>query len=390
MSFLGIGGNTPKMQQVSVGDGGQIGFIPTDEADLAKQNAFVQQLQTQAAGGGPSVATQMLRNNQQAQAASTNAAIAGNRGMNAGLAARQALQTNSANNQATAGQAAASRMQEQLNAQGMLGNELNTMRQQSNEQNMANQQAQIRAQEINAGEAGQIGQNQMGVVGGVLGGAGALMGLAKGGVVPKMAEGGDITAPVGSDNAGPSSKIGQFLKGYAANDGQSGNTGAAAVQKGMTQFSAGLGKLMRSGGTGGAAGSGAPAGMAEAGLTTGGGAAAGAGGLSGLMSALGPAALALNRGGKVPAMVSPGERYLPPKAVKEVAEGKKRPMEAGKKIPGKAKVPGAKDSYANDTVKATLESGGIVLPRHVTQAKDAPERAAAFVRAVLAKQGLKK
>lgn len=91
------------------------------------------------------------------------------------------------------------------------------------------------------------------------------------------------------------------------------------------------------------------------------------------------------KGGKVEAMVSPGERYLPPKDVKKVAEGKASPMKAGEKIPGKAKVKG--DSYANDTVAKTLESGGIVLPRHITEHPNAPSEAAKFVAAVLAKQG---
>lgn len=93
-------------------------------------------------------------------------------------------------------------------------------------------------------------------------------------------------------------------------------------------------------------------------------------------------------GGKVPALVSPGEKYITPKEVEKVAEGKKSAMAAGKTIPGEAKVKGAKNDYSNDTVSKTLDSGGIILPRSVTQAKDAPKKAAAFVEAILAKQGL--
>lgn len=95
-------------------------------------------------------------------------------------------------------------------------------------------------------------------------------------------------------------------------------------------------------------------------------------------------------GGMVPALVSPGEKYLPPKDVEKVKKGEAAPLEVGEKIPGKPKVGGAQNSYANDTVPKTLESGGIVLPRSVTQAKDAPEKAAAFVAAVLKKQALKR
>lgn len=96
-------------------------------------------------------------------------------------------------------------------------------------------------------------------------------------------------------------------------------------------------------------------------------------------------------GGVVPAKVSPGEVYLPPSKVKEVAKEGNRPGDAlkkGEKIPGKAKVKG--DSYDNDTVSKDLEAGGIVLPRSVTEAEDAPAAAAKFVAAILAKQGLKK
>lgn len=91
-------------------------------------------------------------------------------------------------------------------------------------------------------------------------------------------------------------------------------------------------------------------------------------------------------GGKVPAMVSPGEKYLDRNAVKQVEKGA-NPMEVGEKIPGKAKVKGAKNDYANDTVPKTLESGGIVLPRSVTQAKHPHWAAHQFVSQIMAKQG---
>jgi len=88
-------------------------------------------------------------------------------------------------------------------------------------------------------------------------------------------------------------------------------------------------------------------------------------------------------GGQVPAMVSPGEVYLPPSEVESVKDGANA-ISSGRKISGKAKVKG--DSIKNDTVSTTLEAGGIVLPRSVTQAKDAPAAAAKFVAAVLARK----
>lgn len=94
-------------------------------------------------------------------------------------------------------------------------------------------------------------------------------------------------------------------------------------------------------------------------------------------------------GKKVPAMVSPGERYLSPKEVDKVAQGKKAPEKAGEKIKGKAKVKG--DSEVNDVVPKTLEAGGIVLPKSVMESKHPHWAAHKFVSAILAKKnGLKR
>jgi hypothetical protein len=89
------------------------------------------------------------------------------------------------------------------------------------------------------------------------------------------------------------------------------------------------------------------------------------------------------KGGEVPAMVSPNERYLNPREVDAVKNGA-NPLEVGQKIPGKDKVPG-KDSRKNDTVPATLEEGGIVLPLHITKTMD-PEKAKKFIQKSIAKK----
>ncbi len=65
-------------------------------------------------------------------------------------------------------------------------------------------------------------------------------------------------------------------------------------------------------------------------------------------------------------------------------------MAKGKEVPGKAKVGGAKDSYANDNVKDAAEPGSIIIPRSVTQSKDPHKAAADFVAAVLARKGMRK
>lgn len=60
-------------------------------------------------------------------------------------------------------------------------------------------------------------------------------------------------------------------------------------------------------------------------------------------------------------------------------------LKTGGHVPGKAKVKG--DSYSNDTVKAQLSPGEVVIPRSVMGSKDPASGAAQFVAAILAKQG---
>jgi len=108
---------------------------------------------------------------------------------------------------------------------------------------------------------------------------------------------------------------------------------------------------------------------------------------TGAPEALGDAAVvAAARGGRVPALVSPGEKRIHAKDVPKIAAGKKSPLDS-ETIPGKPKVGGSKNSYANDTVKKTLNEGDIILPRSVTQSKDPAQAAHKFVSAILAKNG---
>ena len=96
--------------------------------------------------------------------------------------------------------------------------------------------------------------------------------------------------------------------------------------------------------------------------------------------------VAMAKGGAVPALVSPGEQYLPPQAVEQVKKGA-NPLSVGERIPGTPKYKG--NNYANDIVPKTLETGGIVVPNKVMQSKDRDAKARAFVEAVLAKKGKK-
>lgn len=84
--------------------------------------------------------------------------------------------------------------------------------------------------------------------------------------------------------------------------------------------------------------------------------------------------LTMSKGGKVPAMVSPGEIYLSPEQAHRVVHDDADPLKIGEKIGGKAKVKG--DSLKNDTVPKTLEQGGVVIKRSHTKN---PETAKLFV-----------
>jgi hypothetical protein len=96
-------------------------------------------------------------------------------------------------------------------------------------------------------------------------------------------------------------------------------------------------------------------------------------------SSTGDMTLNAAEGGRVPAMVSKGEQYLPPSEAKKVVKGEKSPLKAGERIPGKPKYPG--NDYRNDVVPKTLKEGGIVIPNEIMQSKDAEKKAQAFVAA---------
>lgn len=95
------------------------------------------------------------------------------------------------------------------------------------------------------------------------------------------------------------------------------------------------------------------------------------------------------QGGLVPAMLSPGEKYLNPSQAATLKENPKAFTKLGKIVPGKPKHKG--NNYANDVVPAKLEAGGVVIPNSIMQSKDPMHGAVAFVRAHLSKnKGLKR
>lgn len=93
------------------------------------------------------------------------------------------------------------------------------------------------------------------------------------------------------------------------------------------------------------------------------------------------------RGGAVPAMVSPGEKYLTPDEADAVKRGA-NPTSMGEIIPGKAKVKG--DSLKNDIVPKTLQEGGCMIPREVMLSKNPMAETIKFVHAHMRKSKGKK
>ena len=346
---------------------------------LGNQSQVYNQLQNVAAGNGPSPAQAILNQATGQNVANQAALMSGQRGasQNVGLMARQNAQQGAQIQQQSAGQGATMAAQQALGALGQAGNMANTMA--SNQVGQTNaitqaaqgeQQALQSANSANNQVQGQLANTslsgQQGMLGGLMGGAGSMMGMADGGAVQMT----NLT-PTSSDDQSafsqPQSKFGQFLTGAAQADQQAPGSGAGQLQKGATQFGQGIGKLMQ--GSGGS------------GITAGGAADAG-GGLGSLVDA--GAMMAASKGGVVPARVSPGELILTPEEAKMVAEGRAKATKVGTKVPGKARVSG--DSTANDTVPAKLPEGGVVVKRTKVNTDNPDKTSADFVRACISKK----
>lgn len=342
---------------------------------IGAQQQILGQLQQQAQGLGPSVARRQLAETTGQNVAQTAALMAGQRGAgaNAGLIARQAASAGMGAQQQAAGQAATLRAQEQLAAQqaaaGLAGRQIG----QVGEAQQTGLQAQTAAQQNilnaiaqrNAAQAGiqqQVAAGQQQLFGGLLGGA-AQVGAAAAG----LAEGGEVTSEPKLGQKGYWKKIQEEHKKVTTPEKAQAEPLREGAYKMGTALGSLAGKLL--------GGSSAPS---NAGLTP---------APIRMPGAPVPAA-PYAEGGQVPAMLSPGERYLPPSEVEKVKEGKKEAVSAGRKVPGKAKVSG--DDLRNDTVPANLEEGGIVIPRSVMNSKDPAEQARKFVAAIIAKQQMKR
>lgn len=334
------------------------------QGGIQNQSNVYNQLQGVANGVGPNPAEAMLNQATGQNVANQAALMAGQRGAgaNAGLIARQAAQQGGALQQQAVGQGATMQANQSLNALGQLGGLAG--------QQVAQQQGAV--QGLNAAAQGQQ-QN-------ILSGIGAQ----------------------NNANVGMQSNINNANAGLAQTNA---NNSAKAVG-GLFNSLGGVGSLFSGGG---------------------GAAAAGAGGAASPLAAAGPASVMMAaeggkipnpkvaavessarfpskvlephidhmakiyhmdkfaKGGKVPAMVSPGEVYLPPEKAKEVAKEGKNPIKEGEKIPGKPKVKG--NSYENDTVPKKLEAGGVVIPNSIMQSEDPVGQASEFVKKLVEKSG---
>jgi hypothetical protein len=434
MGFLGSmfsGGNSWQAQGADVTSplaGGAQAASDQAQTSINQQQALAQALQAQggiqnqsniynqlggiASGQGPNPAAAMLAQQTGANQAQQAAMQAGQRGggANAGLLARNAGQIGAGVQQQAVGQGATMQAQQALAAlgqqAGIAGQQVgNTIGAQqgvtSAQQGQAGQLIGANVAQNNANIANVSQQNQANaginsskvteqgnIVSGLLGGAGAAAGLAHGGMVPHYDDGGTVAPAAsgindfGSSN-GPVSSFGKAMSGTGAN-GQSSNPFLAP----MTSIGSAINKQAKSlfssaptpGGTSPDIMGATPTASATPSDTS---LPSNVANSTGGAAPLGTESYA--KGGKVPAMVSPGEKYLNPTEVEKVERGEKPAIKAGVTIKGKAAVPG--DSLKNDNVPKTLEEGGIVLPRSITQSKRPGPAAQKFVEALLAKQG---
>lgn len=300
------------------------------------QNNLTDLLTQRANGAGPNPAQAQLNQNTGQNIQQQAALMAGQRGAgaNAGLIARQNAQQGAATQQNSVGQAATMNANQQIAAQNQLQNLAST----------------------------QVGQGQ--------GGVSALTGASNAFTGAQQGEQGILqNANTAANNAAVTmqSNINNVNSGVATGNQAQNNTILNDVGKGISSAASFIG------GPGGSKYKGGEVKLADGGFVS---------------QYFSEPSKKMASGGavkRIAAEVSPGEVYLSPGQVKEVLKGA-NPMKIGHHVPGKAKV--KNDSLKNDTVPADLEEGGVVIPRHITTHKMAPEKAAAFVHRAAGKKRL--
>ena len=328
-----------------------------------QQNALANQYAAMAAGRGPNPAQNQLAQATAANTANQAALMAGQRGasQNVGLLARQNAMQGAANQQQSAGQAATLGSQQQIAAQNNLANLSNA---QINQAGQATTGLNTAAQ----GEQG------------ILQGANSNFNNAITGMQSNI---NNVNAQTSAANTAATGKIGggalNLVSSLFAEGGEVDQEATNLGKFSPSSFSDPVSNIP---------------GIAQPSAPAGGDSGGKGGGLMGSIGSMfahgGPIHRAhfnnhintyFASGGKVPAMVSPGEIYLSPDKVHKVLNEGANPLKIGNRIKGKAKVKG--DSYKNDTIPANLDEGGIVIDR-----KNAmnPDKAMLFVHQTIAKK----
>lgn len=348
-----------------------------------QQNNLAQALLKQTQGGGPNPAQTMLNTATGNNVANTAALIASSRGasVNPGQVARAAAMNGANIQQQAAGQGATLEAQQELEAQKELQNLYgtqgsNALQEESILQgalaaeNASKTTGQLGAAQINASAAQNNANNAASTTGGLLGSIGGaiggIFGFARGGKVldymenPQHFDGGGIAqyaTPVdprmilniSTKDSGVTNSMGfggKSPKSTSAfsSDFSGANPESLGVDTTMPTMS----------GTEIPGAVGTPAAIPD------------------LMPAFG-------------SLIPTGQVAAPSLGAALLSRGGAVDYRSGGSVPGKGVAKG--DSPKNDTVPAMLSPGEEVLPRSVTQAPDAPERAKKFVQALMDKKG---
>lgn len=348
---------------------------------INNQNILAKQLQAQSMGEGPNPAMDQLAMTTGQNMRGQAGAMASQRGVsqNAGTMGMNVANQGASIQQQAAGQAAVMRANQQLAAQQQLaqlsqqqvGNYSNAVGNISNiYASNAQQGNAIRAQNAQSTNQGSVARMQSDTAmeqqktgsksamgGGIMQGVGAAIPFIaaaaanKGGMIKGYAGGGEISGPgirplfsqsgTTIDPNGPKSMLGQSM--LATDNGE--------MSKGFSSLGKGLGKSYQN------------YSARNSQVTT-------------------PMVGSLSAGAGEGSSMDQIEQT----AYKGGSIHQQTGLKSGGNVKGKANVKG--DSIKNDTVLTALSPGEIVIPRHITQGKNAPENAAKFVAAVLAKQGL--
>lgn len=297
---------------------------------------LAQMLQAQANGQGPNPALAQLANTTGQNVSQQASLMAGQRGAssNPALIARQIAQQGANIQQQGVGQAAALRANQQLGAEGQLGSVYGTQGQLANQNYGITQQAVNYGNQVGSNQGQQNAQMNQGIIGGVANAGAHLLGFADGGTASKQ-----------EFNIGQGSNFGfNFTQGKRPGT-KDPMAGASNVITDASQV---------------------PGGNQY----------------TGMENAMVP--VGAQGGSAITLPFAPAQTVKPMGAL-TMSQGGVLDAKRGGTIPGTPKH--NYNTVKNDVVPAMLTPKEIVLPIEVTQAPDAPQKAAQFVADELRKNG---